>query len=92
MDAPSMDEFRERLADAGWQETRAYERYGFGSWLLEFGVDVRVACNGKDGWLEVYRATSPDNWKTVWTAVRRVDQTPAALLNALGKSKSAHQG
>ena len=78
-----MDEFRLRLAEAGWRVRRADEGFGFGSWSIELEWDLRVEYNGKDGWLTLRRETSPDNWRTVWIAERRKDQTPTSLLGAL---------
>jgi hypothetical protein len=83
MDAPSMDHFHRCLAEAGWRESEAYEGYGFGSWLIELGWDLRVAYDGKDERLELSRATSQDNWRITWTSSGRSELTPAALLEAL---------
>ena len=77
-----MNEFCQRLTEAGWRDLREYEGLGFGSWMIELAVDLRVEYNGKDELLGLYRQTSQDNWRKIWTA-RQTDQTPAALLDAL---------
>jgi hypothetical protein len=83
MDAPTLDEFRRALSEAGWREVFAEPGCAFGSWLIELEWGLRVSYNGKDGLLELKRATSPDNWVKIWTARERRHQTPAALLSAL---------
>jgi hypothetical protein len=57
--------------------------FGFGSWSIEVEWNLRVSYNGKDGVLELERETSRDNWRNVWSAHDRRDQTPAALIAAL---------
>jgi hypothetical protein len=88
MDAPSLHDFRRQLAEAGWREIGAEEGSGFGSWSIDLEWGLRVGYNGKDDWLELYRETSRDNWRTVWSAVRGTDHTPAALLTALRSAAS----
>jgi hypothetical protein len=83
MEAPSLDEFRRRLAEAGWRELSADEGSAFGSWSIELEWSLRVDYNGKDGQLALYRETSRDSWRLVWSAERPKDQTPTALLAAL---------
>jgi hypothetical protein len=83
MHAPSFDEFRRALSEAGWRELSADWGFGFGSWSIEFEWGLRVSYNGKDGLLELERETSPDNWVKIWTARERRDQSPAAVIAAL---------
>ena len=47
MDARSMEEFRGRLAEAGWRAFRAEAGSGFGSWSIELEWGWRVEYNGK---------------------------------------------
>jgi hypothetical protein len=84
-----MEEFRHRLAEAGWRVFRADEGYGFGSWSIELEWGWRVEYNGRDERLERHRETSRDNWRKAWTAADPKDQTPAALLHALRRVKPA---
>jgi hypothetical protein len=83
MDAPSLEEFRRALNEAGWREVWAHPGFGFGSWTIELEWALRVTDNGKDGLLLLERETSRDNWVKVWVARERREQTPAALLDAL---------
>ena len=80
---PSLDEFRRRLAEAGWHELSADEGSAFGSWSIELRWALRVNYNGKGERLELERETSRDNWRTVWIAEKGGDQTPDALIEVL---------
>jgi hypothetical protein len=82
MDAPSVQEFTRALSEEGWRVS-VYPGFGFGSWSIEVEWNLRVSYNGKDGVLELKRETSRDNWRNVWSAHDRRDQTPAALIAAL---------
>lgn len=88
-DPPSLEEFRRRLAEAGWHELRADEGSAFESWSIELRWAVRVTYNGKDERLGLERETSRDNWRTVWIAEKRCDQTPEALIDALASTTDA---
>jgi hypothetical protein len=60
--------------------------FGFGSWSIELEWVLRVEYDGKNGRLTLYKQTSPDNWRTVWSAEEREDQTPTALLAAMASA------
>ena len=83
MDKPSLDEVRRPLSEQGWREVWAHPGFAFGSWSIELEWALRVTYNGKDELLMLERETSPDNWRKVWVARERLDQKPAALLDAL---------
>jgi hypothetical protein len=87
MDAPSIHDFRRRLAEAGWREIGAEEGSGFGSWSIELEWGLRVGYDGKDdGWGCIGKRVGTTG--ELSGALYGADQTPAGLLTAMRSAAS----
>lgn len=89
MDVRAYADLLKALADAGLgvQEAR-HDRQAFGSWFVSIHEPrVRIAWDGKDGWLTLERGSHDGSWRDEWIAREAPDQTVDAVLRALDSTR-----